>query len=269
MRDLIEEFYSDPEKFSKSDKHNSAVLQVIHSLDQGKSRVCEKQGGEWGVLEWIKKAVLLYFRIRKIENFEAGQYSAFDKVPLKKWSSDKGVRAVPGSIARYGAYIAPSCVLMPSFVNIGAYVGAGTMVDTWATVGSCAQVGAGVHLSGGVGIGGVLEPLQAKPVIIEDHCFIGSRAIVVEGVQVGEGAVLGANVVLTASTPIIDVRGSSEKVYKGMVPPRSVVVPGTRSKSFPAGNYQLACALIIGERTKSTDEKTSLNSALRDFDVSV
>lgn len=269
MKDLIVSFYDNFEEFSKSDKHVQAVNDVIAQLDTGKVRVCEHVGAEWKLHDWFKKAVLLYFRIRKVEKMEFGTATALDKVPLKNWSTEDGVRAVPGAIARYGSYVSPNCVLMPSFVNIGAYVGEGTMVDTWATVGSCAQIGKGVHMSGGVGVGGVLEPLQASTVIVEDHCFLGSRAIVVEGVRVCEGAVLGANVVLTASTPIIDVRGKEEKIYKGLVPPRCVVVPGTRKKTFPSGEYSLTCALIIGERTESTDKKTSLNSALRDYDVSV
>jgi 2,3,4,5-tetrahydropyridine-2-carboxylate N-succinyltransferase len=266
MKELIEEFYANPEKFSASEKHVDTVRAVISDLNAGKLRVCEKNGAEWKLNEWVKKAVLLFFRTQKMEKMDGG---AFDKVPLKNWEASLGVRAVPGSVARYGAYIAPSVILMPLFVNIGVYVDEGTMVDIWVIVGSCAQIGKGVHLSGGVGIGGVLEPLQAAPVVIEDHCFIGSRAIVVEGVRVSESAVLGANVVLTASTPIIDVRGKEEKIYKGFVPPRSVVVPGTRKKTFPSGEYQLNCALIIGERTASTDQKTSLNSALRDFEVSI
>lgn len=269
MKDLINSFYENYEALSKSEEHSKAVLETIAQIDSGKIRVSEKVGSDWVLNDWVKKAVLLYFRIRKMEKMEFGAAVALDKVPLKNWNLDDGVRVVPGAIARYGSYISPGCILMPSFVNIGAYVGEGTMVDTWATVGSCAQVGKGVHLSGGVGIGGVLEPLQASPVIIEDHCFVGSRAIVVEGVRVCEGAVLGANVVLTGSTPIIDVRGKEEKVYKGLVPPRCVVIPGTRKKNFPAGDYQLNCALIIGERSESTDKKTSLNNALRDNDVSV
>ncbi|MEZ4814036.1 MAG: 2,3,4,5-tetrahydropyridine-2,6-dicarboxylate N-succinyltransferase [Bdellovibrionota bacterium] len=269
MKDLVEAFYDNFEKYSQSNEHLKAVTDAIAQLDTGKLRICDKVGADWKINDWAKKAVLLYFRIRKIEKMEFGSAVAIDKMPLKQWTLEDGVRVVPGATARYGAYLAPSCVMMPSYVNIGAYVDAGTMVDTWATVGSCAQIGKGVHLSGGVGIGGVLEPLQASPVIIEDHCFIGSRAIVVEGVRVCEGAVLGANVVLTGSTPIIDVRGKEEKIYKGIVPPRCVVIPGTRKKTFPAGDYQLTCALIIGERTASTDQKTSLNSALRDFDVPV
>ena len=275
MQALIEEFYSAPSNFLSSERHVAAVLEAVSLLDQGKLRVCEKSNGNsneksgenWTINQWAKKAVLLYFQIRKVEAIEWGTYSALDKIPLKKWSTHHGVRVVPGAIARFGSFIASNTILMPSFVNIGAYVGEGSMVDTWATVGSCAQIGKGVHLSGGVGIGGVLEPLQAAPVVIEDHCFIGSRAIVVEGVRVCEGAVLGANVVLTASTPIIDVRGKEEKIFKGIVPPRCVVIPGTRKKTFAAGDYQLTCALIIGERSASTDQKTSLNAALRDFDV--
>ncbi len=269
MKELINNFYDNYDALANSDEHIRAVSDTIAQIDSGKIRVSEKVGTEWVLNEWVKKAVLLYFRIRKMEKMEFGAASALDKVPLKNWEPSDGVRVVPGAIARYGSYVSPSCILMPSFVNIGAFVGEGTMVDTWATVGSCAQVGKGVHLSGGVGIGGVLEPLQASPVIIEDHCFVGSRAIVVEGVRVCEGAVLGANVVLTASTPIIDVRGKEEKVYKGLVPPRCVVIPGTRKKTFPAGDYQLTCALIIGERSESTDKKTSLNNALRDNDVPV
>lgn len=269
MKELINSFYDNYEKFSQSTEHLNAVSDTIAQVDGGKLRVCDKNGSDWSLNDWVKKAVLLYFRIRKMEKMEFGSAGALDKIPLKNWNLEDGVRVVPGAIARYGSYISPTCILMPSFVNIGAYVGEGTMVDTWATVGSCAQVGKGVHLSGGVGVGGVLEPLQASPVIIEDHCFLGSRAIVVEGVRVCEGAVLGANVVLTASTPIIDVRGKEEKIYKGIVPPRCVVVPGTRKKTFPSGDYQLTCALIIGERTESTDKKTSLNNALRDNDVSV
>jgi 2,3,4,5-tetrahydropyridine-2-carboxylate N-succinyltransferase len=269
MKDLVEECFANPEKFLSSDKHVAAIRAAVAELDTGKLRICEPTKGangiEWKLNEWAKKAVLLYFQTQKTEKMN----DAFDKVPLKNWTAQNGVRAVPGSVARYGAFISTNCILMPSFVNIGAYVDEGTLVDTWATVGSCAQVGKNVHLSGGVGLGGVLEPLQAAPVIVEDNCFIGSRAIVVEGVRVCEGAVLGANVVLTASTPIIDVRGKEEKIFKGIVPARSVVVPGTRKKNFPSGDYQLNCALIIGERTASTDKKTSLNSALRDFEVSV
>ncbi len=246
-----------------------AVSGVIELLDKGKIRVAEPDGESWRVNEWVKKAVLLYFPMMKMQTIELAPFEYYDKIPLKKNFQDQGVRVVPPATARYGAFLSPGVVLMPSYVNIGAWVGANTMVDTWATVGSCAQIGEGVHLSGGVGIGGVLEPVQASPVIIEDGCFIGSRCIVVEGVHVGREAVLGANVVLTASTKIIDVTGSFPIEYKGVVPPRSVVIPGTVTKEFPAGNYQVPCALIIGQRKASTDLKTSLNQALRDFDVAV
>ena len=245
------------------------ILQTITLLDTGKLRISEKTNGEWIVNEWAKKAVLLYFRLMKMETVRAGDIEFFDKIPLKKNFSAQNVRVVPHALARYGSYLAPGVILMPSYVNIGAYVDEGTMVDTWATVGSCAQIGKRVHLSGGVGIGGVLEPVQAAPVIIEDDCFIGSRCIVVEGVQVGEQAVLGAGVTLTASTRIIDVSGNKPVEMKGKVPPRSVVIPGTIPKKFPAGEYQVPCALIIGQRKESTDKKTSLNNALRDFDVAV
>ncbi len=246
-----------------------AISGVIELLDKGKIRVAEPVGDTWKVNEWVKKAVLLYFPMMKMQTIELAPFEYYDKIPLKKNFQDQGVRVVPPATARYGAFLSPGVVLMPSYVNIGAWVGANTMVDTWATVGSCAQIGEGVHLSGGVGIGGVLEPVQASPVIIEDGCFIGSRCIVVEGVHVGREAVLGANVVLTASTKIIDVTGSIPIEYKGLVPPRSVVIPGTVTKEFPAGNYQVPCALIIGQRKASTDLKTSLNQALRDFDVAI
>ena len=246
-----------------------AIREAIHLLDLGKIRVASPGPSGWTTNEWVKKAILLYFAIQELEHVHSGAFEYYDKIPLKALSSMPYVRSVPGSVVRAGAHLEPKVVLMPSFVNIGAYVGAETMVDTWATVGSCAQVGSRVHLSGGVGIGGVLEPPQASPVIIEDGVFVGSRAIVVEGVKVEAGAVLGANVVLTASTKIIDVSGSSEKVYQGVVPARSVVIPGTRSKKFPAGEYGVPVALIIGQRKASTDEKTSLNDALRDFEVPV
>ena len=252
-----------------------AVMNAIEMLDSGEARVAEKKDGKWVVNEWLKKAVLLYFRIEDNEFIKGGFTNYWDKVPSKyaDYNSrdfrDGGVRVVPPAAARKGSYIASGAVLMPSYVNIGAYVDSGTMVDTWATVGSCAQIGKHVHLSGGVGIGGVLEPLQAAPVIIEDNAFIGSRCIVVEGVRVEKEAVLGANVVLTSSTRIIDVTGSEPKEMKGRVPARSVVIPGSYAKKFPAGEYQVPCALIIGERKESTDKKTSLNNALRDYDVSV
>jgi 2,3,4,5-tetrahydropyridine-2,6-dicarboxylate N-succinyltransferase len=242
---------------------------VVRLLDSGKLRVAEPQGDEWKVNEWVKKAVILYFPIRQMEVMEAGPLEFHDKIPLKHDYAHLGVRVVPHAVARYGAYLAPGVILMPSYVNIGAYVDSNSMIDTWATVGSCAQIGKNVHLSGGVGIGGVLEPVQASPVIIEDGCFIGSRCIVVEGVRIGREAVLGANVSITQTTRIIDVSGLEAVEYKGYVPPRSVVIPGSYPKKFPAGEYQVSCALIIGQRKESTDLKTSLNSALRDFGVQV
>jgi 2,3,4,5-tetrahydropyridine-2-carboxylate N-succinyltransferase len=247
----------------------TAVEEAIRLLDVGEIRVAEKQNGTWVAREWVKKAILLYFRLRALEAVEAGPFRYLDRVPLKTNYAELGVRCVPPAVARYGAFLGPGVVLMPSYVNIGAWVGPRTMVDTWATVGSCAQIGADVHLSGGVGIGGVLEPPQATPVIVEDGAFVGSRCIVVEGAVVGEQAVLGANTVITASTPIIDVTGPEPAEYRGFVPPRSVVVPGTRPKHFPSGTYQLPAALIIGTRTESTDLKTSLNDALRTHGVAV
>lgn len=247
-----------------------AIREVIELLDQGKLRVATpNQNGDWTVNDWVKKAVILYFPIQKMETIEAPPFEFHDKIPLKKNFAAQGVRVVPHAIARYGSFLEPGVIMMPSYVNIGAYVGSGTMVDTWATVGSCAQIGKNVHLSGGVGIGGVLEPPQAAPTIIEDDCFIGSRCIVVEGVRVEKEAVLGANVVLTQSTHVIDVTGPDPVIYKGRVPARSVVIPGTYSKKFPAGEYQVACALIIGRRSASTDKKVSLNDALRDYSVAV
>jgi len=252
-----------------SEPDAEAVRATIEALDNGEIRVAEKVNGEWIVHDWIKKAILMYFRVAGMETHTIGPYEFYDKIPLKKNLEEKGVRLVPPGHVRYGSFLERGCVVMPGYVNIGAYVGAGTMVDTWATVGSCAQIGKGVHLSGGVGIGGVLEPPSASPVIIEDGAFIGSRSIVVEGVRVGEEAVLGANVVLTSSTKIIDVTGETEKIYKGSVPPRSVVIPGTTIKHFPAGDYGVPCALIIGQRKESTDRKTSLNDVLREFAISV
>ena len=246
-----------------------AVFFVLEELDKGRLRVAEPSGENWKVNEWIKKAVILYFPLRKMEVMETGMFEFYDKIPLKKNYEEQQVRVVPHALARYGAYLAKGVVMMPSYVNIGAYVDSGTMVDTWATVGSCAQIGKNVHLSGGVGIGGVLEPVQAAPVIIEDNAFIGSRSIVVEGVRVGREAVLGANVVVTQSTKIIDVTGNKPVEYKGYIPPRSVVIPGSYTKKFPAGSYQVPAALIIGKRKASTDTKTSLNDALRDFGISV
>ncbi|MBN8567168.1 MAG: 2,3,4,5-tetrahydropyridine-2,6-dicarboxylate N-succinyltransferase [Flavobacteriales bacterium] len=247
----------------------AAIREVIELLDNGKLRVAEPTTDGWQVNEWVKKAVVMYFPIQKMETWEAGIFEYHDKMELKRNYAEKGVRVVPPAVARYGAYVSKGVIMMPSYVNIGAYVDEGTMVDTWATVGSCAQIGKDVHLSGGVGIGGVLEPLQAAPVIIEDGAFIGSRCIVVEGVRVEKEAVLGANVVLTGSTKIIDVTGESAVEYKGYVPARSVVIPGSYTKKFPAGEFQVPCALIIGQRKPSTDLKTSLNDALREYNVAV
>jgi len=250
-------------------KTTDAIRAVIELLDSGKLRVAEPVGEGWQVNEWVKKAVVLYFPIQKMETLEAGIFEYNDKMLLKRDYAEKGVRVVPGASARYGSFLASGVIMMPSYVNIGAYVDSGTMVDTWATVGSCAQIGKDVHLSGGVGIGGVLEPLQAAPVIIEDGAFIGSRCIIVEGVHVGKEAVLGANVCLTASTKIIDVTGETPIERKGFVPARSVVIPGSYTKKFAAGDFQVPCALIIGTRKPSTDLKTSLNNALREYDVAV
>lgn len=251
------------------EKTQNTINEVVDLLDNGKLRVAEPLANSWKVNEWVKKAVVMYFPIQKMETIEVGPFEFHDKIPLKKNYKSKGVRVVPHAIARYGSFISKGTVLMPSYVNIGAYVDEGTMVDTWATVGSCAQIGKNVHLSGGVGIGGVLEPLQAAPVIIEDNAFIGSRCIVVEGVRIETEAVLGANVVLTASTKIIDVTGENPIEHKGFVPSRSVVIPGSYSKSFPSGNYNVPCALIIGKRKESTDKKTSLNEALRTHNVAI
>jgi 2,3,4,5-tetrahydropyridine-2,6-dicarboxylate N-succinyltransferase len=243
------------------------VEEAIALLDAGEVRVAERLADGWVVNEWVKKAILLYFRLRKVEPMEVGGLHFLDKIPVKSDYADRGVRVVPPGIARYGAFLSEGVVLMPGFVNIGAWVGARTMVDTWATVGSCAQIGSDVHLSGGVGIGGVLEPPQARPVVIEDGAFIGSRAVIVEGVLVGEGAVVAPNVVLSASIPVIDVTGSEPVEHRGYVPPRAVVLPGTRPKAFPAGTYDLPCALIVGSRSESTDLKTSLNDVLREFEI--
>ena len=268
LKQIIETAW-DQRELLKEEHVQNAIRQVIDLIDSGELRCAEPVGEEWQINEWVKKAVVLYFPIQKMETFEVGIFEYHDKIPLKKGYKAKGIRVVPHAVARHGAYISPGTILMPSYVNIGAYVDEGTMVDTWATVGSCAQIGKNVHLSGGVGIGGVLEPLQASPVIIEDNAFIGSRSIVVEGVRVESEAVLGANVVLTASTKIIDVTGDSPKEFKGRVPARSVVIPGSYTKEFPAGKYQVSCALIIGKRKESTDKKTSLNDALRTYDVAV
>ncbi|AFD05626.1 2,3,4,5-tetrahydropyridine-2,6-dicarboxylate N-succinyltransferase [Solitalea canadensis] len=268
LKDKVEKAWEDRSLLNYSDII-LAIEEVIELLDKGKLRVAEPVMGGWHVNEWVKKAVIMYFPTREMEEIKAGPFVFHDKIKLKTDFKETGVRVVPHGLARYGSYLAKGVILMPSYVNIGAFVDEGTMVDTWATVGSCAQVGKNVHLSGGVGLGGVLEPVQAAPVIIEDGCFIGSRAIVVEGVRVEKEAVLGANVVLTASTKIIDVTGLEPKEYKGVVPSRSVVIPGSYTKEFPAGKYQVPCALIIGKRKESTDLKTSLNNALRDFNVAV
>ncbi len=255
------------EKFTAADK--KAIETAIDQLSEGQLRVAEKTDSGWVTHAWIKQAILLYFRLRKISQMKAGDFSWQDKIPVRRFGKTDGVRSVPPAFVRKGAHIAPGAVLMPSYVNIGAYVGKNSMVDTWATVGSCAQVGENVHISGGVGLGGVLEPLQANPVIIEDGVFLGSRCIVVEGVRVEQGAVLGAGVVLTQSTKIIDVRGSQEKILRGTVPANAIVIPGSVAKDFPAGTYQTPCALIIGSRSAQTDLKTSLNQALRDFEIPV
>jgi 2,3,4,5-tetrahydropyridine-2-carboxylate N-succinyltransferase len=268
LKKMIEDAWDNRALLTENDYIN-AINTVIERLDKGEMRVAELIGHRWHTNDWIKKAVILYFPTRAMEEIEVGPFVFHDKMKLKTDYKKTGVRVVPHGIARYGAYLAKGVIMMPSYVNIGAYVDEGTMVDTWATVGSCAQIGKHVHLSGGVGIGGVLEPVQAAPVIIEDNCFLGSRAIVVEGVHVESEAVLGANVVLTASTKIIDVTGPEPIEYKGRVPARSVVIPGSYTKSFPAGDFQVPCALIIGKRKESTDKKTSLNDALRENNVAV
>jgi 2,3,4,5-tetrahydropyridine-2-carboxylate N-succinyltransferase len=268
LQSIIENAWQNRELL-KEEATQNAIREVVNLLDMGTLRVAEPTSSGWQVNEWVKKAVVMYFPIQKMETFEVGIFEYHDKIPLKRGYAEKGIRVVPHAVARHGAYISKGVIMMPSYVNIGAYVDEGTMVDTWATVGSCAQIGKDVHLSGGVGIGGVLEPLQAAPVIIEDGAFIGSRCIVVEGVRVEKEAVLGANVCLTASTKIIDVTGNEPKEYKGFVPARSVVIPGSYTKKFAAGEYQVPCALIIGQRKPSTDLKTSLNDALREYDVAV
>lgn len=268
MQNTIEQAWNDRSLLQNEQVRNT-IREVIAGLDAGSLRVAEKIDGKWTVHEWIKKAVILYFPIQQMETISVGPFEFHDKIPLKKNLKEAGIRVVPHGLIRYGSYVAKNVIVMPGYVNIGAYVDEGTMVDTWATVGSCAQIGKNVHLSGGVGIGGVLEPVQASPVIIEDNCFIGSRCIVVEGVVVEEEAVLGANVVLTQSTKIIDVTGPTPIEYIGRVPRRSVVIPGSYTKQFPAGAYQVPCALIIGQRKESTDKKTSLNDALRENQVAV
>ena len=267
LQELIATVYND-RSLLNDETYTNAIRTVIEEVDKGRLRTAEPDADDWKVNEWVKQAILLYFGTQQMETYHLPPFEFYDKMTLKKNYKEMGVRAVPHAVARYGAFLGRNVVLMPSYVNIGAYVDEGTMVDTWATVGSCAQIGKAVHLSGGVGIGGVLEPLQASPVIIEDGCFIGSRCIVVEGVKVKKEAVLGANVVLTQSTKIIDVTGNQPIEMKGVVPERSVVIPGTYTKQFPAGSYGVSCALIIGKRKESTDLKTSLNDALRDFNVS-
>ncbi len=269
MQQLIEQAWEQRVLLERRDVRE-AVLAAVDELDRGVLRVAERISDAegpagWRVNEWVKKAILLYFQTQGMQTLEAGPMEYYDKIPLKRGLAERGVRVVPPAVARYGSWLAPGAVMMPSYVNIGAYVDSGTMVDTWATVGSCAQVGKNVHLSGGVGIGGVLEPLQAKPVIIEDHCFIGSRCIIVEGVHVCAEAVIGAGTVITASTKIVDVTGEEPRMWS-YVPPRAVVIPGSYTKHFPAGDYQVPCALIIGQRKESTDKKTSLNEVLRDFE---
>jgi|TARA_B110000858_G_scaffold43829_1_gene50184 2,3,4,5-tetrahydropyridine-2-carboxylate N-succinyltransferase len=268
IREIIESAWENRELL-KDQNTIDTIRKVVDLLDKGTLRVAEPISDGWQVNEWVKKAVVLYFPIQKMETLEAGIFEYHDKIPLKRNFAERGIRVVPNAVARHGAYIAPGTILMPSYVNIGAYVDEGTMVDTWATVGSCAQIGKNVHLSGGVGVGGVLEPLQAAPVIIEDGAFIGSRCIVVEGVRIEKEAVLGANVVLTMSTKIIDVTGDEPIEMKGRVPARSVVIPGSYTKKFAAGEYNVPCALIIGKRKESTNKKTSLNDALREYDLAV
>lgn len=268
LKKTIEEAWNDRSKTKDAGVRRSIETALDH-LDRGLLRVAEPLDDEWIVNEWVKKAVLLYFSIRKMQTIKAGDLTFYDKIPLKTNFPELGVRVVPHAIARYGSYIAPGAILMPSYINIGAWVSEGSMIDTWATVGSCAQVGKNVHISGGVGLGGVLEPPQASPVIIEDNAFIGSRCIIVEGVRIGREAVIGANVTITGGTRIIDVTGKKPLEYKGYVPERSVVIPGTRTKKFPAGSYEVPCALIIGKRKEATDQKTSLNETLREFDVTV
>lgn len=268
VQKLIEEAWEDRSLIAGK-AYAAAILSVIEKLDKGELRVADPGDEGWTVNEWVKKAVVLYFPLQKMETIEIGPFEFHDKIPLKKDYKEKGVRVVPHAISRYGSFLEKGVVMMPSYVNIGSWVGSGTMIDTWATVGSCAQIGRNVHLSGGVGIGGVLEPLQASPTIIEDDCFIGSRCIIVEGVRVEREAVLGAGVVLTKSTHIVDVTGDAPNIIKGYVPGRSVVIPGSYTKEFPAGKYNVNCALIIGKRKESTDKKVSLNTALRDYDVAV
>lgn len=268
LQQIIERAWENRELLKEA-ATQAAIRELVERLDKGKLRVAEPTADGWKVNDWVKKGVIMYFPIQKMETIEVPPFEFHDKIPLKTGYAALGIRVVPHAIARHGAFLEPGTIMMPSYVNIGAYVGTGTMVDTWATVGSCAQIGKNCHLSGGVGIGGVLEPVQAAPVIIEDDCFIGSRCIVVEGVKVETEAVLGANVVITQSTRIIDVTGDEPVIYRGVVPARSVVIPGSYTKEFPAGSYQVPCALIIGKRKESTNKKTSLNDALREHNVAV
>jgi 2,3,4,5-tetrahydropyridine-2-carboxylate N-succinyltransferase len=268
IEEIINQTWNNKELL-RTDESRNAIKETINLLDKGEIRVAEPDNNSWKVNEWVKKAVILYFPIVEMKKFKAGDLEFYDKIDLKKGYDNLGIRVVPHAIARYGSYVSKGVIMMPSYVNIGAYIDEGTMVDTWATVGSCAQIGKNVHLSGGVGIGGVLEPVQAAPVIIEDHAFIGSRCIVVEGVRIGKEAVLGANVVITKTTKIVDVTGSEPKFLKAEIPERSVVIPGTLPKKFPAGTFDVPCAMIIGKRKASTDVKTSLNDSLREFDVQV
>ncbi len=270
LEQIIEQAWSNRELL-KDDSVKDVIRQVVELVDKGELRTAEPvdiENSKWQVNEWVKKAIIMYFPIQTMRTMHSGELEFYDKMDLKRGYEELGVRVVPHAVARYGAYIASGAILMPSYVNIGAYVGSGTMVDTWATVGSCAQIGSGVHLSGGVGIGGVLEPVQASPVIIEDNCFIGSRAIIVEGAQVCRESVIGSNTVITGSTHIIDVTGDEPVEYRGYVPARSVVIPGTYNRKYPAGEYGVPCALIIGRRKESTDKKVSLNDALRDYNIS-
>ena len=268
LQTLVERAFAEPKRLDSDPASRAAVEATIAALDRGEVRLADKSSGAWVVHGWVQQAILLYFRLRELETWQIGQFEYHDKIPLKHDYQRLGVRVVPPAVARFGSYLEAGVIMMPSYVNIGAHVGSGTMVDTWATVGSGAQIGRDVHLAGGVGIGGVLEPPGARPVVVEDGAFIGSRCIVTEGVVIEEGAVLGANVTITSSTPIIDVSGSQPITYHGRVPARSVVVPGTRPKTYPAGEFQVSCALIVGTRTASTDRKTSLNEALRDFGLS-
>ena len=268
MEQKINTAFENKDKREQLNTVSHEVEQIIHELTEGRLRICEKKNGQWIVHEWIKKAILLYFLLKKMEPVSAGDISFYDKIPLRKWTGREGVRVVPHAVVRKGAYIARNTVLMPSYVNIGAYVDEGTLVDTWATVGSCAQIGKNVHLSGGVGIGGVLEPLQARPVVIEDHVFVGSRSIIVEGALIRSGAVIGAGTLITASTRIIDATDSSAPVYRGEVPENAVVISGSTVKKFPAGDFNVPCALIIGQRSTQTNKKTSLNDCLREYNIS-